>query len=292
MINTLKMQITRLLKKSAKSSSSDIEQYLKSGRIPWSPGYKQYRYNILKDIPTDLPLLDIFKREAPLPQDYGVGIDERIVEYPWLFSQMSNDGGLLLDGGSVLNYPFLLDAPQLSDKQLVILTLAPESTMAKRQNVSYMFGDLRETLFRDGVFDLIVSISTLEHIGMDNAKLYTQDNQDNESQPEDYLRVIKEFHRILKPGGRFLMTVPFGKPQNLGWLYQFDSSRLQQAIRAFGPDLKATIFYKYGLDGWTLSDETACADCEYFDVHSGTAPASDLAAAARAVACLEFVKHA
>jgi len=198
----------------------------------------------------------------------------------------------MLDGGSVLNYPFLLDAPQLLVKQLVILTLAPESTMAKRQNVSYMFGDLRETLFRDGAFDLIVSISTLEHIGMDNAKLYTQDDLHNESQLDDYLKVIMEFRRILKPGGRFLMTVPFGKGQNLGWLYQFDSHRLKKAVSAFGSDLKATTFYKYGPEGWMLSDEDSCAGCEYYDVHSATAPAPDLAAAARAVACLEFVKYA
>lgn len=290
MINTLKMQMTQLLKKSVQSS--DIDLYLKSGRIPWSPGYKQYRYNTLKDIPTDQALLDVFARGDTLPHDFGVGMDERIVEYPWLLSRMSSNGGLVLDGGSVLNYPFLLDAPQLSSKRLVILTLAPESTMAKRQNVSYMFGDLRETLFRDGAFDLIVSISTLEHIGMDNAKLYTQDDQHNELQPDDYLTVIKEFHRILKPGGRFLMTVPFGKAQNLGWLYQFDSHRLKQAVSAFGSGLETTTFYKYGPEGWTLSDEDACAGCEYYDVHSATTHAPDLAAAARAVACLEFVKHA
>lgn len=269
-----------------------VDDYLKSGRIPWSPGYKQYRYGLLKEIPINPGLLDTFARNGPLPRVYGVGIDERIVEYPWLLSRMPNTGDLVLDGGSALNYPYLLDAPQLSNKRLVIMTLAPESAMAKRQNVSYMFGDLRETIFRDGVFDLIVSISTLEHIGMDNAKLYTQDDQHNESRPDDYLRVIKEFHRILKPGGRLLITVPFGKAQNLGWLHQFDSQRLEHAIGAFGANLEAASFYKYNPDGWTLSNQDNCADCEYYDVHSSTTPAPDLAAAARSVACLEFVKHA
>lgn len=286
----IEMQMRDLLRKFFRPSV--LDRYLRAGRIPWTPGYKQYRYNLLKEIPTNRALLDVFAGGDPLPRAYGIGIDERIVEYPWLLSRMSCDGGLVLDGGSVLNYPFLLDAPQLAGKQLVILTLAPESTMAKRQNVSYMFGDLRETLFRDGAFDLIVSVSTLEHIGMDNAKLYTQDDQHNESQLDDYLKVIKEFHRILKPGGRFLMTVPFGKAQNLGWLHQFDRQRLQKAISAFGPGLEVATYYKYALGGWMVSDEADCADCEYFDVHSATASAKDLAAAARAVACLEFVKHA
>ena len=284
------MRITRLIKKL--TQPSDIDRYLKSGRVAWSPGYKKYRYNLLAAIPTDRELLGVFARRESLPQGYGVGVDERIVEYPWLLSRMSGTGKLVLDGGSALNYPFLLDAPQFSGKRLVILTLTPESTMAKRQNVSYMFGDLRDTIFRDGIFDLIVSISTMEHIGMDNTKLYTQDDQLNESQPDDYLRVMDEFHRILKPGGRFLMTVPFGKAQDIGWLYQFDSKRLRQAITTFGPDLESATFYKYCHDGWDLADEYACADCEYYDVHSASAPAPDLAAAARAVACLEFVKHA
>ena len=289
MIGGLKMQVTQLFRKIAQPS--DIDRYLKSGRIPWSPGYKQYRYGLLEGIPDDRELLDIFKRGDCLPERYGVGIDERIVEYPWLLSRMSDSESLVLDGGSVLNYPFLLDAPQLSAKRIVIQTLAPESTMTKREHVSYMFGDLRETLYRDDIFDLVVSISTLEHIGMDNAMLYTQDDLHNESRPEDYISVIKEFRRILKPGGRFMMTVPFGAPQNLGWLCQFDSLRLRKAINAFGSNHHATTFYKYGAEGWAISNEEDCVGCEYYDVHSATAPAQDLAAAARAVACLEFVKH-
>lgn len=284
------MRLMKLFRKAIQSP--DVEVYLKSGRIPWSPGYKQYRYGQLSAIPANAQLLEAFGRNEPLPPGYGVGLDERIVEYPWLLSRLRDSEGLLLDGGSVLNYPFLLDAPQLSGKRVVIMTLAPESTMAKRQNVSYVFGDLRDTIFRDDIFDVIISVSTLEHVGMDNAMLYTADGRHKESSPDDYVRVIQEFRRVLKPGGRFLMTVPFGKSQNLGWLCQFDAERLKQAIMAFGPGLVATTFYKYGSQGWSVSDEASCRECEYFDVHSAARPADDLAAAARAVACLEFVKDA
>jgi hypothetical protein len=290
MLNKVKKKFNHLLNKFI--DSSDIDQYLKSSRIPWSPGYKQYRYNLLQSIPKDQSLLGLFANEKELPSGYGIGVDERVIEYPWVLSRINNHHGLVLDGGSVLNYPFIIDSPQLSSKSLVILTLAPESTMVKRNHVSYVFGDLRETIFRDEVFDLIVSISTLEHIGMNNSKLYSTNEQHNESQPDDYLKVIKEFHRILKPGGRFLMTVPFGKPQNLGWLYQFDTHRLNQLVSTFGSHLQTRTFYKYGADGWSLSTEDSCSECDYFDVHVSKTPASDLAAAARAVACLEFVKNA
>jgi len=289
MTRKLKLGMGGLLQKLVRST--DIDHYLRSGRIPWSKGYKQYRFNLLRQIPTDSLLLETFAKEGSLPANYGVGIDERIVEYPWVLSRIPKEGKSLLDGGSALNYPFLLEGPQLSTKRVVIMTLAPESTMTKNANVSYVFGDLRDTLFRDGAFDTVVSISTLEHIGMDNTMLYSQDDSHKESHPDDCLQVIREFRRLLKPGGRFLMTVPFGKPQNFGWLKQFDGSRLKQAIDAFGPADVTTTFFQYGDAGWAISDEAACKDCEYFDVHSAPAPATDLAAAARGVACLEFIRH-
>lgn len=281
-----------LLKKFRKMTKlSPIDAYLASGRVPWSEGYKQYRYGLLQENVNKYDLLKKFSLNEELASEYGLGIDERIVEYPWLLSRIKSDDRLVLDAGSALNYPFLLDTSQLTDKKVVIQTLAPESTMSKRANVSYIFGDLRDTLFKNDCFDLIASISTLEHIGMDNSKLYTNDNSHNQSCPADALKVIDEIRRILKPGGRFLMTVPYGRPQNFGWLYQFDSSRLDQIINSFGSKLISRTFYKYTRRGWTLSKQEDCADCEYFDVHSATKPASDLAAAARAVACLEFEKN-
>jgi ubiquinone/menaquinone biosynthesis C-methylase UbiE len=46
----------------------------------------------------------------------------------------------------------------------------------KQNNISYVYGDLRNTILKDQCFDEIVCISTLEHIGMDNTMLYTKDS--------------------------------------------------------------------------------------------------------------------
>jgi ubiquinone/menaquinone biosynthesis C-methylase UbiE len=126
---------------------------------------------------------------------------------------------------------------------------------------------------------------------MDNSLLYTADEQYREFQNNSYLDDISEFYRILKPSGRLLVTVPFGLPQNFGWLLQFDSQRLDQLIKRFGSSLKSKIFYKYSSMGWNIASEKDCIKCEYFDVHSSSGQyASDLAAAARSVVCLEFFK--
>ncbi len=217
------------------------QQYLDSGRIPWSPGYKQYRIKLLQSAVRDVELLKTFKTESELPEGYGFGVDERIVEYPWILSRLDLACGYLLDAGSTLNYPYLVDLPTLVSKTIVIMTLAPEH-MEKRANVSYLYDDLRDILIRDNVFETIVCISTLEHVGLDNTMIYTKNSNFKESSPHDYRQVMSELRRVLKPGGRLLLTVPFGRYQDLGWLQQFDIRGIEDIIKAFGIKPVCTIF--------------------------------------------------
>ena len=44
-----------------------------------------------------------------LPARYGFRVDERVVEYPWLFSRFFAGEGTLLDAGSTLNFDYLLE---------------------------------------------------------------------------------------------------------------------------------------------------------------------------------------
>lgn len=266
-----------------------IRAYLAEVGVPWSPGYKPFRMRLLQEIVRDPHLLLDFGAGRPLPHGYGFGIDERVVEYPWALSQLDCNPGLLMDAGSTLNYPYLLDLPQLHLKTVVIMTLAPE-WMEKRANVSYLYGDLRDIILRDSLFQWIVCISTLEHVGLDNTMLYTSDPSYKETRAQDYGNVMREFRRVLAPGGRLLLTVPFGRAHNLGWMQQFDVTGLEDIANAFGSLPQQTAFYQYMPTGWVRSDQVACAECKYFDVHTATAPAPDLAAAARAVACMAFTK--
>ena len=46
-----------------------------------------------------------------LPQRFGIAIDERVVEYPWIFGHLlerQNTGARMLDAGSILNHDFIL----------------------------------------------------------------------------------------------------------------------------------------------------------------------------------------
>ena len=225
-----------------------------------------------------------------LPAQYGRWLDERIVEYPWLLSRMPAGPGRLLDAGSVLNFDFLLQQPALKEKDLTIMTLAPEADCFWHYGVSYIYGDLRDTGFRDDYFDFIASISTLEHVGLDNTLLYTGDASKKENDPASYLSAVRELRRILKPGGSAYFSVPFGRRDVRTWLQVFDAATLNSLIAAFQPRAASVDYFSYRAeDGWHRSSRDAAAGARYFDPRTDTAW-EGRPVGAEAIACLELRK--
>ncbi len=280
--------------------SADTEAvYLQGGRLPWSTGYEQFKEHLIRDALQDQRIMEAFATGMPLPVGYGIGIDERCIEYPWFFSRLPKGEGRLLDAGSALNHPYLLQQPLVREKKLHILTLFPERNCCWTEGISYLFEDLRRSPIRNGLYDSIACISTLEHIGCDNS-IYTGDQSYKESNSDDFAVALAEMHRVLRPGGQLFVTVPFGKFQHLGFQVQFDLPLVQHAIMSFGGTLLSQAFYRYTRDGWQLSTAADCAGCRYVDWiasvwRTGIWPDKipqepDLAAAARAVACLHLAK--
>ena len=271
------------------AAKANIKKYLASERKPWTPGYAEYKEAFLRETLQNDLLMDFFWQGSTLPAQHGFRLDERAVEYPRIISRLGVDARRLLDAGSALNFPYLLDLPELNSRSVVIYTLSPEREV-KRRNVTYIYGDLRQTTLESESFDEIVCISTLEHVGMDNTFLYSKDTSFKECNPDDYQKVIAEFRRLLKPGGRLFITVPYGRYQNLGWLQQFDQPRVAKVIELFGGSAYNVTYYRYYTDGWQRADANSCADSVYFDIHHSTDYEPDYVAAARCVACLEMVK--
>jgi hypothetical protein len=259
-------------------------RFVESGMRPWSDGYLEYKNEeIERALQTGL-----FKN-GQLPKGYGYRIDERIIEYPWLLSRLPAGQGNLLDAGSVLNFEFILTQPALAAKKIHICTLAPEPDCFWRRGVSYVFDDLRNLPYRGGLFDWVVCLSTIEHVGMDNSMLYAGDAR-KESNRQDYLMAVHELYRVLKPGGAAYFTVPFGKALNLGWYQVFDQAMVDELIRAFKPVSASIDYFQYLADGWIKSDAAGTADATVFDIHNAKGYDPDFAAAARAVCCVEVTK--
>jgi SAM-dependent methyltransferase len=266
--------------------------YLARGRKPWTAGYGEYRRRLLRKILADEDLQRRFRESAALPSGHGARVDARMVEIPWAVARIADDDAKLLDAGSSLNHRVVLEAPLMRRKKVTIMTLAPEPECYCSAGVSYCYGDLRETPYRDGYFDEIVCISTLEHIGMDNSMYGGTREHDREA----VLEVVDELRRLVRPGGLVLVTLPFGRFEDHGWFQQFDSAMVDRLTDRFNPASVAETVYRYQISGWQVSNRNESSECSFFDLHERTSAglpvelAPDYAAGERAVICLEMRK--
>lgn len=259
--------------------------YVLRRRQPWRYGYIDYKEHCIAQELAKPELLNRFTKNEALPEGYGPRLDERLVEFPWLLTHLPEVSGRVLDAGSTINHRYIMDHSVWKNKDITIMTLAPEAHSFWQRKISYVWGDLREVPFRDNWFDVITCISTLEHVGMDNA-IYTRDSTYHESNQASYLKVIAEFKRILKPGGLFYLTVPYGKYKQCGFQQVFNHAMLQGVIDHFGGSVVEQTFFRYQANGWQRADQADCEEADYFNIHATPDYEADYAAAARAVACL------
>ena len=275
-----------------------IKCYLRSDRRPWRYGYHEYKYQYLQNVINSHDLMKTFRERNPLPARYGFRLDERVVEIPWVLTRLENQTGRLLDAGSSLNIDFVLKSHVLANMKTTIFTLAPEGVAYWWLGISYVFGDLREMDFRDDWFDVIVCISTIEHVGMDNSMYAGTADTAKPGDTQDFLKAIRELKRVLKSGGMLYVTFPFGQYENHGFFQQFDAHLMDMLIDRFDPTYVNETIFRYNPDGWILSDRNACSQCRYFNVHKSKYfdPTStieyppDYPAGVRSVACLELKK--
>lgn len=259
--------------------------FVAAGRKPWSFGYVYYkRRGIVGAIESGS------FRAGQLGTRYGFRVDERIVEYPWLFSRLPAGPGRLLDAGASLNHDFLLRRDPLASKTVSVCTLSAESEPFRKQGVAYVFEDLRRTSFSDSSFDYVVSISTIEHIGLDNTMLYTSDTSKQESNTGSHLAAIREYKRVVKPGGTVLVSFPYGRYANHGWFQVFDSAMVAGVVREFAPASWTELYFKYQPEGWRRAEPQELREATCFDIHKKRNYDSDFAASARGLACLEMIK--
>lgn len=257
-------------------------------------GYHEYKWKNIGTVLKEGKIRSAFK-EKKLPAYFGVGIDERIVEYGWVFSNIvDRKKGNILDAGSVFNFPAILNLDVLKNKNLTIFTYYPEVINYNDRRISYVYGDLRDMPFKDNNFDEIVCQSTIEHVDMDNS-LYGYDiknSSKNEKKSYDYLKVINELYRVLNFGGVLLLTFPFGIFENHGFFQQFDSEMVDRIRNYFNEKGEMQIdFLKYSKEGWNFRNEDDCKNAVSYNPHTGKGKGDDGAAHCRSVCCIKFSKR-
>lgn len=277
----------------AHTSKTNIKSYLANGQVPWSVGYPDFKREAIKKVISDPQIHASFAANKLMP-GFGYRLDERVVEYGWIFLNLLKGKTTFLDAGSTFNFEYLVEHPAISEKDLYIYTYYPEDQNYVANRISYNFGDLRDLPYKDNFFEEVVCQSTIEHIDMDNS-MYGYDLQPVSKVTEksyEYMKVIDELVRVLKRNGQLLITFPFGKFENHGFFQQFDSEMVNRILQKMNSNgTSGTNYYLYAGNAWNFSNEYEAKDAESYNPHTGIGKKNDFAAHSRAICCIKFLKN-
>lgn len=213
-----------------------------------------------------------FSIDTPL---YGLDDSPRCIEIPWVLSRFQGEARVLDIGYANAEARYLPARDALQVPFLVGLDVAA----VPQSRVFGVAGDALALPFRPGAFDLILAISVIEHIGRDNSIYY-----DREQPAREFgdLEAAAGLASLLRPGGRLLITLPFGRLEEHDWFVQYDLRRIQALVEYSGCEPTLAEYYAYGSDGWTGPVNPATLS----QVEYRTACFS-----AGAVACLELTRR-
>lgn len=181
------------------------------------------------------------RAERPRHLNAAPGTDERLIEVPWVLSRLRS--GKVLEVGYAFAEPaYLAGLVEAGPGELVGVDLAE----ADVPGFETVVADARALPFPDSSFDQVLLVSTLEHIGADNAVYGLEGTQDDDGR----LTALRELRRVLQPFGSLLVTVPLGEPGDYGWFRQEDISGWTKLFTAAGYFVEEQEAYVLEDDGW------------------------------------------
>lgn len=202
---------------------------------------------------------------AALPRDWTtfrdaartIGRTERVVEIPWVISRYRGERRVL-DVGPAFAHPLYtqrLSTLGISELHGVDLSVRRISGMRLTR------ADVRAMPYPDHYFDLVLCISAIEHVGLDNSRYGFQD----EPGAAGDIAALRELGRVLAPSGRILITVPFGRREEHSWFRQYDLSAWRTLVHGGGMMVIETAWYAHDERGWQRTSISALAGRAYGD---------------------------
>ena len=175
---------------------------------------------------------------------------ERVAEIPWA---VSNAVAPVLDVGCAES-SYLADLPAPVDG----IDVRPCASPALHD---FYRGDIREYPLPQR-YATVLAVSTLEHVGL-ACDAYGTIADD----PDGDRRALDGCVGATAPGGKVLVSVPFGNPGDHVWFRQYDLARLDALLKGYD----ATIDIRVG-PHWDIPAGVVDVDVDY-DHRHGTAGA-------------------
>jgi SAM-dependent methyltransferase len=192
-------------------------------------------------------------------------LSEQILEYPLLFGHLMPAPARILEFGSNENVlPIQLAA---LGYQVTGVGLAPYPFV--HRNFSFVQHDILEWSPPEGQFDIAVSLSSVEHVGLGYGGEAHADGARG-----DQVAVAKLW-RAVRPGGQLILSVPAGKPCVRRGMRVYDAALVRQLVPVEPTMLR--FFAKAGRHGdWQETTSEAISRLEYED-YERASPAEGMA---------------
>jgi SAM-dependent methyltransferase len=154
------------------------------------------------------------------------GGTSRTAEYRFVYRNLPPSGTKILDIGCCDSLLVL----KLAKRDYQVTGIDARPYLEKHPNLTFIQADACRMPFSDANFDAVIAVSTIEHIGLGAYGDPVQEGAD--------ARVVKEIHRVLKPGGRLILTTPFAAKYRLaswrgGQERYYDVITLQRLLSSF-----------------------------------------------------------
>jgi len=194
--------------------------------------------------------------------------DERALEIPWCLTRYDGERRVLDVGYAFAEAPYVAGLLALGAEELVGVDLASADVPGLRSVVA----DVRSLPFDDGSFDFALCISTLEHVGRDNA-VYDVDAPREDTGDEAALR---ELRRVLAKDGRLLVTVPTGAAVDQGWqVVRMPEQWIERFERSGFVVYEDELYVRDG-DGWRTASLQEARDAKYLEGGAGAVLLAEL----------------
>jgi SAM-dependent methyltransferase len=181
---------------------------------------------------------------APHPPEAEVG--ERIIESVFVHTRLPRPPARVLDLGCAES----ANAVEMAGFGFEVVGVDAREMLLQHPALRVVRTDIGSLPFADGSFDVVVSLSAIARLGLDRCGLPPGRTTD--------ARVIAEVRRVLRPGGRFLLTLPFGRPMLTPTRQVYDLAMLDTLLEPF--QRIETAFGVRDGESWSYTTDVSLAE--------------------------------
>ena len=202
--------------------------------------HPKIRRNLAKIIYRETTFATHFNVPIKFDQREIKAVNERIIETPFIFSSIESDNNpkKILDFGCTRSWISL----SLASLGHNVYGIDIRDFPFQHPNFIFKKGNILDFEIRN--FDYIISLSTLEHVGL-GAYGEEYDHQ-------AFFKVIHKINWLLKPDGRFILTLPVGRPSSDQFEKSFSPNEILDLILTRGFYLvKENYFRRFDYIYWS-----------------------------------------